>query len=379
MNQLLVALVVAALGVPAADGAATATFVKQSEWSTGYTGQFDLSNGTASPWTWKVEFDLPVGTSVGNFWGATVTRSGDHYVATGAAWNATVAPGGATNFGWVSLGTGSPQNVSVNGGGTSNGPDIRPPSTPQNLRSVVGTSTFTLRWDAASDDTAVKSYEVYSGANLIATVSGTEYTMGMPPPMIYTYRVRALDAAGNASPYAVITPGGQPDTTAPTAPDSVYPGSTKIMWTAATDNVAVAGYDVYINSDHYGATSALSLNVPPIGFGSFSFTVIAFDGAGNRSAPRTVRVAVDPGPASDWSSPTPPANLRVTVTGSTATWTWSASSDNVKVAGYQVFHGNDWVGNVTGTSFTEPLPLKDVRVRAFDPTGNKSGFAVLAA
>ncbi|WP_433209300.1 cellulose binding domain-containing protein [Dactylosporangium sp. CS-047395] len=394
MNRFLVAVAAAVVGVAgfagpgpagaAVPGAATATFVKQSAWSNGYTGQYTIDNGTSAPLTWRVEFDLPAGTTVANSWGAQLTRTGDHYVAVGAAWNATVAAGGNANFGWVAQGTGGPLNCSLNGAScTGARADIRPPSTPGNLRAVVGTTTFTLRWDASSDDTAVAGYEVYSGASLVATVTGTEYTMGMPPPMIITYRVRALDAAGNASPFAVITPGGPADTVAPTAPANVYPGMTVIRWTAATDNVAVAGYEVSVNGERYGATSALSLTVPTLGFGVFTFTVVAFDGAGNRSAPRSIMVAVDPGPNSDTRPPTVPGDLRVSVTDSTVTWTWSASSDNVGVAGYQVFHGNDWAGDVTGTSWGEPRTSGNTaynfRVRAFDSTGNKSGFAALTS
>jgi len=259
--------------------------------------------------------------------------------------------------------------------------DIRPPTTPGNLRAIVGTTTFTLRWNASVDDLAVVGYEVYSGANLVATVTGTEYTMGMPPPMIITYRVRALDAAGNASPYAVLTPGGAPDTVAPTTPASLYSGWSVIRWTAATDNVAVAVYDVYVNGDHYGATSALSLTIPQLGFGSFTYKVVAFDGAGNRSEPVTVAIAIDPGPSSDARPPTVPTDLRVSLTATQVTWAWTASTDNVGVAGYQVFHGPDWSGNVTSTSYTEPRQAGQtvfgIRIRAYDAIGNKSGFATL--
>jgi len=368
----------------AATGAATATFVKQSAWSTGYTGQYTVENGTSGTLTWRVEFDLPSGTTIANAWGALISHAGTHYVAVGASWNATVAAGGNTNFGWVAQGTGGPTNCTLNGAactGISGSPDIRPPTTPGNLRAIVGTTTFTLRWNAASDDVAVTGYEVYSGANLLATVSGTEYTMGMPPPMIITYRVRALDAAGNASPYAVLTPGGSPDTVAPSTPATLMPGSTVIRWTASTDNVAVAGYDVYVNGDHYGATSALSLTVPPLGFGSFTFKVVAFDGAGNRSEPLSLAIAIDPGPSSDARQPSIPTDLHVGMTATQVTWAWTASTDNVGVAGYQVFHGPDWSGNVTGTTYTEPRQPGQttfgIRIRAYDPTGNKSGFATL--
>ncbi|WP_426506746.1 cellulose binding domain-containing protein [Dactylosporangium sp. McL0621] len=392
MNRFLVAFAAAAAGVAiaaaparaAVPGAATATFTKQSSWSTGYTGQYTIDNGTSAPLTWRVEFDLPSGTTLANAWGATVTHTGDHYVAVGASWNATVAPGGNTWFGWLAQGTGGPLNCSLNGasctGGTATA-DIRPPATPGNLRAVVGTTTFTLRWDASTDDVGVKGYEVYSGANLVATVPGTEYTMGMPPPMIITYRVRALDAAGNASPYAVITPGGTPDTVAPSVPPSLSPGSATIRWGASADNVAVAGYDVYVNGDHYGATSNTALTVPPLGFGSFTFSVVAFDGAGNRSEPRSLSVAIDPGPNSDSRSPTVPTDLRISISATQVTWTWTASTDNVGVAGYQVFHGPDWSGNVTTTTYVEPRPAGQtvfgLKVRAYDAIGNKSAFATL--
>ncbi|WP_433049985.1 cellulose binding domain-containing protein [Dactylosporangium sp. CS-033363] len=392
MNRFLVAAAVAALGAAvsagparaAVPGVATATFVQQSAWPNGYTGQYTIDNGAASALTWRVEFDLPGGTTVANSWGARLTRTGDHYVAVGEAWNATVPAGGSATFGWVAQGTGRPLGCSLNGGScTGASADIRTPSTPGNLRAAVGTTTFTLRWDASSDDIAVTGYEVYSGANLVATVTGDEYTMGMPPPMIITYRVRALDAAGNASPFAVITPGGPADTVAPGAPGAVYPGSTTIRWTAATDDVAVAGYEVSVNGDRYGATSNLSLTVPPLGFGVFTFAVVAFDGAGNRSVPRSIMVAVDPGPASDAQGPTPPGDLRVTVTETRVTWTWSASRDNVGVAGYQVFHGADWVGNTTAASWSEPRTAGSTpytfRVRAFDQAGNKSAFAALTS
>ncbi|MGI5236981.1 cellulose binding domain-containing protein [Dactylosporangium sp. CA-139066] len=392
--RVLLGLAVAVAGVAAvaepapAAGVATASFVKSSAWDTGYVGVFTMANGTAGPLTWQVEFDLPAGTVAGNFWGARITRTGDHYLAVGESWNATVAAGGSTNFGYVAGGTGGPLNCRLNGGsctGTGGGADIRPPTTPGNLRGVVATNTFTLRWDASSDDAGVSGYEVYVGANLAATVTGTEYSMPTPPPMVITYRVRALDAAGNASAFAVITPGGPADTVAPSAPPSLsFGGGTNgftLTWGAATDNVAVAGYDVYINGEHYGPTSRTSLTVPPVGFGGFTFSVVAFDGAGLRSAAITRMVAIDPGPNSDARSPTVPADLRVSISATTVTWTWTASTDNVSVSGYQIFHGADWGGNVAGTTYSEPRPAGQttfgIRVRAFDAAGNKSSFATL--
>jgi chitinase len=173
---------------------------------------------------------------------------------------------------------------------------------------------------------------------------------------------------------------------APSAPPSLTFGGSAtaftLTWGAATDNVAVAGYDVYINGEHYGPTSRTSLSVPPVGFGEFAFSVVAFDGAGLRSPAIGHAVAIDPGPTSDARGPSLPTDLRVGVSDTQVTWAWTASTDNVGVSGYQIFHGADWGGNVSGTTFTEPrLPGQttfSIRVRAFDAVGNKSGFATLA-
>jgi hypothetical protein len=388
LAAFLLALTIAVpVGIAGPAHASTAAFVKVNEWSTGYVGQFTVTNDTATPMTWRVEFDLPAGTTVVNAWSAQLTRTGDHYVVVGAAWNATVAAGASTTFGWVAQGTGGPVNCRLNGGPCTGGTavDIRPPKTPGNLRTEVGTGTLTLRWNPSTDDVAVTGYEVYIGSNLVATVTGTTYTMPTPPPAIFTYRVRALDAAGNASPYAMITPGGPPDTTAPTAPTGLGfgsgPGGLTLTWTAATDNVGVAGYTVTVNGERLGATSHTRLTIPPIGFGEFTFTIVAFDGAGLTSTPLTRMVAVDPGPTSDARQPTPPTNLLPRVTPTQVSWSWTASTDNVGVAGYEVFQGTEWVTTVTGTSFTEPrVPGQTtygIRVRAFDAIGNKSAFATL--
>jgi len=384
-GAVLVLALLAVTAAPArAASPATAVFVKQSTWPSGYTGAYTVTNGTSAPLTWRVEFDLPAGTSIANSWSALLTRTGDHYAAVGTAWNATLAAGASTTFGLLAQGTGGPLNCRLNGGsctGATAPPDIRPPTQPGNLRAIIGTNTLTLRWDASADDVAVTAYEVYSGASLLATVTGTEDVMPTPPPWIVTYRVRALDAAGNASPYAMITPGGPPDTVPPAAPTGLLFAITTgpvLSWTAATDNVGVAGYDVTVNGEHYGATSATTLSLPPIGYGGFTFTVVAFDGAGLRSAPLTRAIAIDPGPNSDARPPAPPADLRVAFTTTQVTWSWTAATDNVAVAGYEVFHGTDWAGSVTTTSVTEARrpgqTTFSIRVRAFDAAGNKSGF-----
>lgn len=121
-------LLTAVVGIPtaAAGAALTASFVKTSSWDTGYQATYTISNGTASTVSgWRVEFDMPAGTTVGTYWDALVSRTGDHYVATHREYNGTVAAGGSVSFGFVASGTGSPTNCTVNGASCSGG---TPPS-----------------------------------------------------------------------------------------------------------------------------------------------------------------------------------------------------------------------------------------------------------
>src|SRR5215216_204465 len=72
--------------------AATAAFTKTSSWDTGYEGKFTITNNTTSTITsWNVQFDLPSGTSMGTFWDALVTTSGQHVTATNRDYNGTLA------------------------------------------------------------------------------------------------------------------------------------------------------------------------------------------------------------------------------------------------------------------------------------------------
>jgi chitodextrinase len=116
-----------------------------------------------------------------------------------------------------------------------------------------------LSWTASTDNLAVTGYQVErctgTGCSLFAQV-GTPTTAsfadsGLAASTTYSYRVLAVDAAGNLSGYSsvasVTTP--TPDTTPPSAPSALVvsaPSSTQasLSWTAATDNVAVTGYRV---------------------------------------------------------------------------------------------------------------------------------------
>ncbi|MFY1595252.1 glycosyl hydrolase family 18 protein [Micromonospora sp. WMMD737] len=115
-------------------GSVTAGFAKAQDWGTGHETRVTVTNGTSAPVsTWRIEFDLPSGTSISSSWDADVTRTGDHYVAVKKSWAGPIAAG--ASFSWGYNGTGAykaPLNCTINGapcGGGTPPPTTAPPTT----------------------------------------------------------------------------------------------------------------------------------------------------------------------------------------------------------------------------------------------------------
>ncbi|MGI5207907.1 glycosyl hydrolase family 18 protein [Spirillospora sp. CA-108201] len=187
--------------------AVTATCKKTSDWGTGFDGNCTITNGTGSAISsWKLEADLPSGTSVGNVWNATRTVSGNHYTFANTGWNGTIAAGATTSFGFGGAGSGWFTGCTINGatcdGSVPPEKDTEAPSAPAGLRSSGKTATsVSLAWNASTDNVGVTGYDVYNGSAKAASVTGTGTTVGgLSAKTAYTFTVRAKDAAGNASP-----------------------------------------------------------------------------------------------------------------------------------------------------------------------------------
>lgn len=294
--------------------AATASFTKESQWASGYIGKMTVRNDTSAAITsWRVEFELPAGTTLSSYWNASMTRDENHFVFTNMPWNGALAAGASTSFGWVAGGSGEPQNCKVNGSPCSGAPsvaDVTPPTAPTNARIVVG-STTTLSWDPATDDTGVVEYQIFHRTNQIATTTGTSIEIGTPPPMVTTFGVRAVDAAGNLSPFAPIPFGQLPDSTPPTAVTnlrftSISQAGMSVGWAPATDETFLVGYEVYLNDVLISKTSGLSAGFPYRGYGTYMVRVRAWDSSGNFGPFVQAGIAIDPPPPTT-PPVTPPA------------------------------------------------------------------------
>jgi chitodextrinase len=188
--------------------------------------------------------------------------------------------------------------------GSNGGPvDKTPPSAPANLRET-GTAkptSFSIAWDAATDNVGVQLYEVYNGGTKIKTVGGnqlaTTLDTGIVPNTTYQIVVNARDAAGNLSQASNAVeiktpPSGEKNP--PSVPTNVHAtnvdgNSITLTWNASTDDTAVQNYDVFRDGtlavpgvpDTTATDSGLTPNT------TYSYTVVARDVNGNVSAAST--------------------------------------------------------------------------------------------
>jgi hypothetical protein len=99
-------------------------------------------------------------------------------------------------------------------------PDTQPPSAPAPVAEAAA-DHVTLRWPASTDNVGVTGYRVYRGADLAATLSGTEWIdTAVTPGTTYSYKVVAYDAAGNAASSGYVS------ATVPASQTSPPPGNT---------------------------------------------------------------------------------------------------------------------------------------------------------
>ncbi|MBB4914749.1 cellulose binding domain-containing protein [Streptosporangium saharense] len=283
-----------AVATPAQAASATATFVKVGDWGSGFEGKYTIKNdsGTALS-SWKVEFDLPAGVSVGSFWDATLTRSGQHITFSNVGWNGSVPNGGSVSFGFLGTPGGAnavPQNCKLNGADCGGGSTETAPGKPGAVSATGGSKSVSLSWGAASG--TVTGYRVYEGTTLKATVTGTSATIsGLGDCEAHTYTVAAYNGAGEgvkSDPASATTTGCT--TGAPGKPGAVTAtgGSKSVALSWGASSGTVTGYRVYEGTTVKATVTGTSATISGLGdCETHSYTVAAYNdnGEGVKSDP----------------------------------------------------------------------------------------------
>jgi endonuclease I/chitodextrinase len=170
------------------------------------------------------------------------------------------------------------------------------------------------------------------------------------------------------------------DTEAPTAPTSLSVVSTttasaNLSWTAATDNVGVSYYQIFVNGVFKTNSSTTTATIGGLNQGTtYNFYVVAVDAAGNVSPQSNTASGTT---LTDTVAPTAPTNLSVSSVGTNnIAISWTASTDNIAVDNYEIYVN----GVLYGTSLTtsanianlSPTTTYNIYVIAKDAAGNSS-------
>jgi chitodextrinase len=147
-----------------------------------------------------------------------------------------------------------------------------PVTTPTGLYLLpsLNNDELSISWLANPSGEIVKGYKIYVDGVLNQTLlRQTSYIIqGLIPNTSYDVQVSAYDAQGNESSLTSVLTAttGSSDTEAPTTPSNlVITGysstSVGLSWNASTDNVAVTGYEVYVDGVLNQTVTGTSANI----------------------------------------------------------------------------------------------------------------------
>jgi hypothetical protein len=192
-------------------------------------------------------------------------------------------------------------------------PDTTPPSTPTGLSTAASScSQINLSWNASTDTggSGLKGYDVYrNGAFLkrVLTPATSTSDTGLAASTVYSYSVKAIDNALNASGSSSTATTNTPacaDVTAPSVPTGLSATASSctrvdVAWSASTDSggSGLKGYNVYRNGGFLTQIAAPATSYADNGLapgGTYSYRAAAVDNAGNASALGTAASATTP-------------------------------------------------------------------------------------
>ena len=279
-------------------------------------------------------------------------------------------------------------------------PDRTAPTVPTNVRITAATEdTVSVAWNASTDNSGSIHHYVtcYSGFTIPAPgyciwgapVPPAKTVGGLVPGKEWTFRIKAVDAAGNESALSSpVTGSTAPDVTPPTAPanariTATTPSSVSLAWDRSTDGWGF-GYQVLMDGEVVGTTGELAFRVRHLPPGTtHTFAIRARDTSGNLSAATNAgTVALEA--SSDHTPPSTPTNLTAFQPPddfcASNVLNWNASTDDVdpqSAIEYEIY--------LNGSLFTVTAPGVVSRwlytfggtntwtVVAVDRAGNSSG------
>jgi hypothetical protein len=170
-----------------------AVYTKTSDWSTGYTAQYVITNDTGqAKGDWTLEFDLPSGAALSSLWNGESKVSGQHVTVKPPAWDKDgLAAGESVTVGFVVNGSANPTGCLIDGAKCSvdDGATPEPSGRPTESAPPTATPTPTATASQTATPTATPS-ETSSG--------GTTASAGFAP-YVDTSLYPAFDLVASAT------------------------------------------------------------------------------------------------------------------------------------------------------------------------------------
>ncbi|MGW2401208.1 glycosyl hydrolase family 18 protein [Kitasatospora sp. NPDC001664] len=247
-------------------------------------------------------------------------------------------------------------------------------------------NNWVLEFDLPANNTVASLWNAtYTTAASHVTVKPPSWQTSIAPGGSYSLGFN-IAYSGAYAPLLNCKLNGKPcdgtgsDTVPPSVPGNLQasPGSGSITasWSASTDNVGVTGYDVFNGSTKLATVAGTSSTIAGLPAGTYNITVVAFDAAGNRSAPAGPVQVVVPPPQPDTQPPSKPGTPSAIPDSRSVALSWGASTDNVGVVAYDVYNGPALAATVTSTNavISGLTPETDYAftVKARDAAGNSS-------
>lgn len=228
---------------------------------------------------------------------------------------------------------------------------------------------------------------------LDATPSSTTDVQALPLGQTFTdsahgISVKVLSIGSVGATVQVNLAAPPADSTPPTQPTglSSYTGIGSdvlpyvgLRWTASTDNIGVAAYDIYRNGALVGSTTSTAYIDHGLAYSTaYKYYVVARDAAGNKSQPSITISATTP--AVDTQAPSAPTQLSAQSPSQTqVNLSWKASTDNVGIKGYNIYRNGVKIAVAGTTSFGDATVAANTTysyaVSAFDYSGNVSALS----
>ncbi len=308
--------------------------------------------------------------------------------------------------------------------------DTEAPGNPPSVSGVPGSSSVALTWEPSIDNYSVKQYDIYKDNTLVGSTIWHNYNVsGLDALTNYSFKVAARDYSGNVSGFTS-TSVSTTDITFQDIPGIVEAENYDAQFGVQTETTADVGgglnvgwidsgdwMDYWVNTSSEsdfivdfrtasmsgggmielqdaGSNTLSNTTIPATGDWQ-AWTTVSSDLIHLPSGTSKIRVFASAGgfnlnwlefravsAGNDTEAPTSPPNLSVSTTTTTADLTWDVSTDNIAVAGYNIYLDGQFVESVQNLSYQFTGLTKrtgyDFGVSAFDATGNESVISVIS-